>query len=44
MKTITRPAGIALPTLFAGAALAKESPTSVPGATTVDTAAGNPVE
>ena len=38
MKTFIRIAGIALLTLLAGTALAKESPLTVDGATTVDTA------
>lgn len=38
MKTILRFTGIALSILFAGAALARESPLTVAGATTVDTA------
>ena len=38
MKPMIRIAGLALLTLFAGAAMAKESPMTVEGATTVDTA------
>lgn len=38
MKTILRFTGIALFTLFAGVVIAKESPLSIDGATTVDTA------
>lgn len=38
MQLITRIAGVALLSLLAGASFAKESPVSVEGATTVDTA------